>query len=161
RAIHRGVCMRLLSRDATVGVLVLVAALGCTQRRAPCERCETLVVAATGEPTTLVPPLIMETVGRDISDLVFERLADLKIGGVPVDSSAFRPRLADRWQRVDSVTWRFHVRAGARWHDGQPVTAEDVAFSFAAFTDSAISGATGSPLTGKVRATAEDSAWVR
>ncbi|HEV7456946.1 MAG TPA: extracellular solute-binding protein [Roseococcus sp.] len=28
-------------------------------------------------------------------------------------------------------TLRFTLRAGARWHDGQPVTAEDVVFSFA------------------------------
>lgn len=153
--------MRSLSREAAAGILVLAAVLGCTPRRAECNGCGTLVVAAVGEPATLVPPLVMETVGRDISDLVFERLADLKTGGAPVDPSAYRPRLADRWEQMDSVTWRFHVRPGVRWHDGQPVTAEDVAFSFAAFTDSAISGTTGSYLTGKLRATAEDSTWVR
>jgi peptide/nickel transport system substrate-binding protein len=118
-------------------------------------------VAAVGEPTTLVPPLVRETVGRDISDLVFERLADLAPGGAPVDSTAYRPRLADRWERIDSVTWRFHLRPGARWQDGVPVTASDVVFSFQVFTDSVIDAGARSYLAGKVRATADDSAWVR
>ena len=42
-----------------------------------------MVVAATGEPTSLVPPLVFETVGRDIGDQVFERLADLGPGARP------------------------------------------------------------------------------
>jgi peptide/nickel transport system substrate-binding protein len=153
--------MRPLSLATAFGALTLAALSGCADRRADCTECRTLVVAAVGEPTTLVPPLVTETVGRDISDLVFERLADLAPGGAPVDSAAYRPRLADRWERIDSVTWRFHLRPGARWHDGVPVTAHDVAFSFQAFTDSVVDAGARSYLAGKVRATADDSAWIR
>jgi peptide/nickel transport system substrate-binding protein len=39
---------------------------------------------------------------------------------------------------VDSVTLRFHLRRDARWHDGRPVTARDVTFSFAAYADSSL-----------------------
>jgi peptide/nickel transport system substrate-binding protein len=39
------------------------------------------------------------------------------------------PYLAERWELSDtSVT--FHIRDGVKWHDGQPVTAEDVKFTF-------------------------------
>jgi peptide/nickel transport system substrate-binding protein len=39
------------------------------------------------------------------------------------------PWLAERWELADtSVT--FHLRRDVRWHDGQPVTAEDVKFTF-------------------------------
>ncbi|MGW8554900.1 ABC transporter substrate-binding protein [Streptomyces tubercidicus] len=40
------------------------------------------------------------------------------------------PRLAARWTPSDDLkTWRFTVAKGARFHDGSPVTAEDLAFS--------------------------------
>ncbi|TVL90302.1 ABC transporter substrate-binding protein [Streptomyces sp. SAJ15] len=40
------------------------------------------------------------------------------------------PRLASRWtSSKDLKTWRFTVAKGAKFHDGSPVTAEDVVFS--------------------------------
>ena len=139
-------------RTACLALLVLVA--GC-RGETSCPRCDTLIVAATGEPSSLLPPLVVETVGRDISDQIYERLADLAPGGAPVDTGAFRPRLAARWERVDSVTWRFHLRTGARWQDGQPVTARDVVFSFEAFTDSLLDSPAAGELRGHLRAEAE------
>ena len=91
---------------------------------------------------------------------MFERLADLAPGGTPIDASAYRPALATRWERVDSLTWRFHLRPGARWQDGQPVTSEDVRFSFEAFADSVIDAPARPYLTG-VTVVPEDSATVR
>jgi peptide/nickel transport system substrate-binding protein len=120
-----------------------------------------VVIAAIGEPSSLVPPLVFETVGRDISDQVFERLANLESGASPIDPEAYHPGLARRWERVDSLTWRFHLRRGARWQDGRPVTAGDVVFSFDAFSDSILDPLARPYLQGRVWATAEDSATVR
>jgi peptide/nickel transport system substrate-binding protein len=120
-----------------------------------------VVVAAVSEPSSLLPPLVSETVGRDISDQVYERLANLAPGAAPIDLTAYRPGLADRWERVDPLTWRFHLRRGARWHDGRRVTAQDVVFSFEAFSDSTLDAVARSYLAGRVRAIAEDSATVR
>ncbi len=120
------------------GTGLLLAALACNRDSGDCSRCASVVVAATGDPASLLPPLAQESVARDIGDQVFERLADLAPGAAPVDEGAFRPALAASWERVDSLAWRFHLRPGARWQDGRPVTAEDVRFSFAAFADSAI-----------------------
>ncbi len=150
----------------TTLLLPLLAALpGCiggeAGRGSNCADCGTIVIAATGEPAAILPPLANETLGRDIGDLIYERLADLAPGGAPVDSSAFRPRLAARWERVDSVTWRFHLRPGARWHDGVPVTADDVVFSFDAYADSALDAAARPYIAGRIAAVAEDSATVR
>jgi len=39
------------------------------------------------------------------------------------------PRLATSWETEDGKTWTFHLREGATFHDGMPVTAEDVAFT--------------------------------
>jgi peptide/nickel transport system substrate-binding protein len=39
------------------------------------------------------------------------------------------PGAAASWRVVDPVTWEFTLREGLRFHDGTPVTAEDVVFS--------------------------------
>jgi peptide/nickel transport system substrate-binding protein len=152
---------RWFGRPFELAVILLPTLLGCRDGKAGCADCGTVVVAAVSEPTSVVPPLVSETVGRDISDQIFERLANLAPGAAPIDSSAYRPALADRWERLDSLTWRFHLRPGARWHDGKPVTAEDVVFSFDAFSDSTLDAAGRSYLAGRVEASAEDSATVR
>lgn len=144
-----------------LALLVLPLILGCGERRGPCRDCGTVVIAAIGEPSSLVPPLVFETVARDISDQVFERLANLEPGASPIDTGAYRPGLAQRWERLDSLTWRFHLRSGARWQDGRPVTASDVVFSFDAFSDSTLDAAARPYLAGRVRVAAEDSASVR
>lgn len=41
------------------------------------------------------------------------------------------PWLAREWsQSPDGLEWRFTLRDNIKWHDGQPLTAEDVKFSF-------------------------------
>jgi peptide/nickel transport system substrate-binding protein len=137
-----------------LALLLLVAAC---QREKPCVRCDVVVIAAIGEPRSVLPPLVVETVGRDISDQIFERLADLSAGGATIDPAAFRPGLASRWERVDSLTLRFHLRPGARWQDGVPVTAGDVIFSFAAFADTILDTPARAALTRISAVTAEDS----
>ncbi len=144
----------------TIGALALASA-GCGAGPFGREEARPVVVAATGEPSSLLPPLAVETVARDIGDLVFERLADLAPGAAPIDSTAYRPRLASRWERLDSLTWRFRLRPGARWADGRPVTAADVVFSFEAFADSLLDSPARPYLAGRVRALAEDSGTVR
>lgn len=143
-----------------VGALaaIVTATTACTRERQACLNCETLVVAAVSEPSALLPPLVGETVGRDIGDQIFERLADLRPGAASIDTTAYRPALAARWERVDSLAWRFHLRPGARWHDGRPVTSEDVRFSFEAFSDTAIGSPAQSTLAGKVTIVPEDPA---
>jgi peptide/nickel transport system substrate-binding protein len=137
--------------------LILLAA-SCGRDRASCPTCDTAVIAAIGEPGSILPPLVEETVGRDIGDQVFERLAVLQPAGAPIDTSAYRPALAQRWERLDSLTWRFHLRPEARWHDGRPVTAEDVRFSFEAFSDSGLRSVAQPYLAGRVEVLPEDSA---
>jgi peptide/nickel transport system substrate-binding protein len=41
------------------------------------------------------------------------------------------PGLAESWeQSSDGLTWTFHLRQDATWHDGQPVTANDVEYTY-------------------------------
>lgn len=50
--------------------------------------------------------------------------------------AGFRPQLAAGWTWApDSLSVAFALNPAARWHDGTPVRARDVAFSFAVYTD--------------------------
>ena len=139
--------------------VALVAA--CARESATaCDECGTIVIAAAGEPSSLFPPLVYETVGRDVTDQVFERLAELAPSAAPIDPAGYRPALADRWERVDSLTLRFHLRPDARWQDGVPVTAHDVAFSFGVYVDPTLDTEAGQALAGQVTVEEVDSSTV-
>jgi peptide/nickel transport system substrate-binding protein len=43
---------------------------------------------------------------------------------------SLRPGLAESWRRIDERTLEFRLRRGVRFHNGDEMTAEDVAFSF-------------------------------
>ncbi|MBN3760237.1 ABC transporter substrate-binding protein [Burkholderia sp. Ac-20365] len=40
------------------------------------------------------------------------------------------PALAVRWESLSPLRWRFHLREGVKFHQGQTFTADDVVFSF-------------------------------
>jgi len=44
---------------------------------------------------------------------------------------SFEPGLAESWTQTDPLTWDFRLRAGVRFHDGTPFTAEHVVASIA------------------------------
>jgi peptide/nickel transport system substrate-binding protein len=70
-----------------------------------------------------------------VTQRIYETLVDIS----PVDGQPI-PELADWWEIApDGVTYTFHLREDARWHDGTDVTAQDVVFSF----DAALDPATG------------------
>lgn len=72
--------------------------------------------------------------GIDIDDYYFGILRAIFThkGLVSLDKDgAFQEELAGKWETPDSRVWTFHLREGMYWHDGVPVTAHDVEFSFA------------------------------
>ena len=61
---------------------------------------------------------------RDIDRLIFSSLVKFDARGLPV------PDLAESWGvSMDGTIYNFSLRPGAVWHDGQPVTVEDVLFT--------------------------------
>lgn len=76
-----------------------------------------------------------------------------------MDPAGYRPGLASRWEQVDSVTWRFHLRSDRIWHDGRSVRARDVVFAVEAHQNAEFQ----SPAEGSLAnlaATAEDDSTV-
>lgn len=99
-----------------------------------------LVVAVRGEPPSLVRrPFRPLGLTADLSPRMFN--ADLTIRndqGVPV------PYLAESVPQLNTDTWKvnpdgtmvtaYRLKAGAKWHDGQPLTADDFVFSYEVYS---------------------------
>jgi peptide/nickel transport system substrate-binding protein len=92
------------------------------------------VVASGGEATVPVPTLMegpnSSVENSDVADQLFARLAQLGPTLITSGDRAFEPLLARSWTRRDSVTLAFDLDPRATWHDGVPVTAADVVFTF-------------------------------
>lgn len=99
----------------------------------------TLIVVVPGDPKTLVPPLVTTTHSAAIVSAIFDKLAEMGPTLETVGDEGFQPRLATRWDWAsDSMSIAFHLDAGARWHDGTPVTAKDVQYTFRAYTSDSV-----------------------
>jgi peptide/nickel transport system substrate-binding protein len=84
---------------------------------------QTLRYANQGELKSLDPYTLNEStthahLGHVYEGLV-ERDKDLKI----------IPALAESWEILEPTRWRFHLRKGVKFHNGDPFTADDVVFS--------------------------------
>ena len=117
-----------------VALLLLPSAL--PAQRAPDHGSAVIIVGQ--EPNTPVPTLLGAKANTDVSDLLFWRLARPGPGLLTTDEKSFEPQLARSWTRRDSLTLVFDLDPRAKWHDGVPVTARDVLFSFARMRDSTV-----------------------
>lgn len=96
-----------------------------------------MIISEPGaEPTPLLPPLSDDEISRLIVDQIYDRLATIDNNLNTVGDAGFTPRLARSWAWApDSLSIAFAIDPRARWHDGQPVRASDVVFSFSVDKD--------------------------
>lgn len=67
--------------------------------------------------------------GHCVADQLFERMVSCTHDG------KYLPRLADSWEMSeDHTSMTFHMNKNAKWHDGEPLTADDVVFTLKAVT---------------------------
>ncbi|MBB4265152.1 ABC transporter substrate-binding protein [Roseospira visakhapatnamensis] len=127
---------------AAAGVLAaaLGAALGAAAAPASAE---TFRWAFQGDFQALEPYVLNETHTLGVLGNIFEGLVrrDRDLG--------IEPALAESWEILDDTTWRFHLRQGVVFHNGNPFTADDVVFSLAR------AAAEGSDMSSRVAAVAE------
>ncbi|MEL6586605.1 MAG: ABC transporter substrate-binding protein, partial [Pseudomonadota bacterium] len=77
--------------------------------------------------TTIDPAESFEFAGSDISRNVYSRLVNLDPGDL---AAGYTPDLAESWEvSEDGRTITFTMREGVTFHSGNPVRAEDAAFS--------------------------------
>ncbi|MFT4038381.1 MAG: ABC transporter substrate-binding protein [Thermomicrobiales bacterium] len=82
--------------------------------------------SATSDIQTVQPFLAEEAASLGVVGLIYEGLT----GSDPRTGQPAPGGLSDSWEIAeDGRTYTFHLNPNAKWHDGTPVTAEDVKFS--------------------------------
>jgi peptide/nickel transport system substrate-binding protein len=88
-------------------------------------------------PTSDVDPLFTADQGGIFTmqlagDTLIKRRAD----------TSLEPRLATSWRQVHGASeWEFKIRQGVKWHDGSPLTVDDVVQTFKTLTDPKVASA--------------------
>lgn len=82
-----------------------------------------VVLAITTEPATLDAQAVNDRHSRVVSGNIFEPLLDRDRTGRLV------PLLAESYEAVNPTTWRFRLRRGVKFHNGEPFNAEAAAYS--------------------------------
>ncbi len=143
---------RLLVTAALTALTACAAERGCPDRW-----CGTLVIVTGAEADVLLPAVTSSNVAKELSELVFSRLADVGSDLNSLGDSGFVPLLAESWRFEDSLTLRVTLRSTARWHDGEPVRAADVAFTFDVHQDPRVNSPAAPRLRHIATVTARDS----
>jgi peptide/nickel transport system substrate-binding protein len=86
---------------------------------------QTVRIGNQGDALAMDPHSLNESLQLSVTGNVYEGLVgrdkDLKLV----------PALATSWKQTSPTVWRFELRKGVKFHDGKPLTADDVLFSFA------------------------------
>src|SRR6058998_2188328 len=123
----RGCDMGRLSRRVLL-VSIVVVAMWCSAVGAQAQPDGQLTVAfdASIAPTFLDPA---ETPGIGTPFGMLYAIHDAMVR--PLPGSKMAPSLAESWREsADGLTYEFKLRPGLKFHNGDPVTAEDVKFSY-------------------------------
>jgi peptide/nickel transport system substrate-binding protein len=101
----------------------------------------TYVSGSIGDLQSVNPYLVGSDPSLTVVGYVFEGL----LGGDPRTGQPVPGGVTDYWELAeDCVTYTFHLRTDKVWHDGEDMTAADVAFSFESLADETLA----SPYTG-------------
>jgi peptide/nickel transport system substrate-binding protein len=132
---------------ATLALTSCLLAVGCKDSSRSGPTGGTIAISASADADALVPPLTMSIEGKQVGDQVFDNLADIGPALNTVGDAGFTPRLAKSWAWApDSLSISFQIDPRAKWHDGVPVRAEDVRFTYGLVKDEKL----GSPLAGNL-----------
>lgn len=118
----------------------------------------TMVVVQPQEPKSLFPVTSTGTDAGVIIGSVFDRLVELGQKLETNNDAEFVPRLATSWQwSNDSLSIAFRLDSAARWHDGVPLRANDVRFTFGLYSSDTLDSGNRSLLDNIDSVTARDS----
>lgn len=120
---------------------LLLATVACQQEEEPQEQAqtqeqeqeeeaapgtETLTYVLFEDVTSLDPAVAVDSQSGLVIQNVYDRLVEVAPNGHDIE-----PGLAESWEvSDDGLTYTFTLHEGATFHDGSPLTAEDVVYSF-------------------------------
>ena len=132
----------VLPHFVSITLLSIFLSTGCAPRETQVEignRTGVVHIASTGEPSELDPHIINAPPDFRIIDSLFEGL--LKGNSATLEPE---PGVAESWKlSEDRLTYTFHLRANARWSNGDTITSADFIYSW----QRALSPALGSQYT--------------
>lgn len=85
---------------------------------------KTVTISYPSDSLTLDPAEQLSGMTLQVANLLFDPLVRLD------RYRTMQPRLAERWEQLNATTFRFYLRKGVAFHSGNPMTADDVVFSF-------------------------------
>ena len=104
--------------------LIALAVSACGSLGAPAVPV-TMRVGWSGSPDTLNPGAAVLSESYTIFGLVYDTMYQLQLDGSFKLSLAESVTVSD-----DSLTYTYKIRDGVKWHDGEPLTAEDIVFTY-------------------------------
>jgi peptide/nickel transport system substrate-binding protein len=127
KMIHGSVLRHRNLLTALMAAILLVPAVGCggtPAPSAPAAKAPTkFTVAVLSEPGSLDPNT---TSGLTVvSTYMFNDLASWSSS-----ETKTVPGLAEKWENIDPLTWKFTLRKGVKFQNGDPMTSADVQFTF-------------------------------
>lgn len=119
---------RKISGRSYGGLLVLILAIACLLWG--CGRPEVarqrIALALDNDIKTLNPVLVSDAYSSSVVGLMFSSMVTQN-----GKTGAIEPELAEKWEfKQDGKEIIFSLRPGLQWSDGQPLTADDVLFTF-------------------------------
>jgi peptide/nickel transport system substrate-binding protein len=120
----------------TSAALLTLACSGADRSGSDAATGGTFIISTSADADILLPPLVRWIQGKQITDLLFDPLAEIGDELNTVGDDGFKPRLAERWEwSADSMSIAFHLDPRARWHDGRPIRASDVTYTYSLYAN--------------------------
>lgn len=114
-------------------ILILIFISACSEESGETEGGNKEIIVATGaDPTSLDPRLTWSGPGYSMNAHIFEPLVFRKIENGEVQIVGV---LAEEFENVDDLTWKFTLREGVTFHNGAPFNAEAVKFTIESILD--------------------------
>src|SRR5437868_5788724 len=103
-------------KSTITALILLVLLAGCARGPDP----NTIVMVIESSPANLDPRVGTDGPSERIDELIFDALLRRD------DHFNVQPGIAERCKRPDPLTYIFHLRQVVRFHDGKPLTSNDV-----------------------------------
>lgn len=109
--------------------LTLSACSGDSESKDP--KVDPLVIAQGADPASLDPHESNDQPSSRVNKQIYDTLVESN------EDMELEPGLAESWEQVDDITWKFNLREDVTFHNGEPLKASDVKFSYERMMDSA------------------------
>ncbi|MFC1715723.1 ABC transporter substrate-binding protein [Candidatus Poribacteria bacterium] len=89
-----------------------------------------IAIGHSSKPAIINPILTSETISVSLMNLIFSNLVKFDATNMPI------PDVAESWEvSDDGQVWTFFLRKDVKFHDGHPLTAHDVEFTYRSIMD--------------------------